>query len=148
QSLGATESVTDTFSYTISDGHGGTATANLVVTVHGTNDPVIAPAFSVDLVEDLIAHSEGNLLSNVTDADIHDVHTITDVSANGGPPENVATLPGGFIVGNFGILHIDTSGNAAYDLNNSDPTVQGLNTGSAPLHDAFTFTITDSHGST
>src|SRR5262249_31882640 len=148
QFLGANETTTDSFTYTISDGHGGVSTANLVVTIHGTNDPIVAPAFSVDIVEDLITHAEGSLLTNVTDADVHDVHTITDVSANGGPAQDVATLPGGFIIGNFGILHIDTAGNASYDLDNANPTVQGLNTGSPALQDAFTFTITDSHGST
>ncbi|HKO69493.1 MAG TPA: VCBS domain-containing protein, partial [Bradyrhizobium sp.] len=42
QSLAAGQQVTDTFSYTISDGFGGTSSANLTVTVFGTNDaPVV-----------------------------------------------------------------------------------------------------------
>jgi VCBS repeat-containing protein len=41
QGLSEGEFATDTFAYTISDGHGGTATATLVVTVFGTDDGVI-----------------------------------------------------------------------------------------------------------
>src|SRR5439155_899651 len=38
QALAAGQTVTDVFHYTASDGHGGTATADLTVTVTGTND--------------------------------------------------------------------------------------------------------------
>ncbi|MCF8109535.1 MAG: VCBS domain-containing protein, partial [Desulfohalobiaceae bacterium] len=51
QSLGAGETVSDTFSYTLSDGQGGTDTAVLTVTINGVNDAPsdIAPnSFNVD----------------------------------------------------------------------------------------------------
>jgi VCBS repeat-containing protein len=38
QSLGAGQQVTETFSYTVNDGNGGSATSSLKVTVTGTND--------------------------------------------------------------------------------------------------------------
>jgi VCBS repeat-containing protein len=42
QALAAGQTVTDSFTYTVSDGHGGTMSTNLTVTVFGTNDaPVI-----------------------------------------------------------------------------------------------------------
>jgi VCBS repeat-containing protein len=39
--LSPTDSTTDQFTYTVSDGHGGTATATVVVTVTGLNDPPV-----------------------------------------------------------------------------------------------------------
>ena len=57
QGLGAGETTTDTFAYTIDDGSGGTSTATVTVTVAGANDaPVGAnglPAVSVALQEDV-----------------------------------------------------------------------------------------------
>ena len=44
QDLAAGECVQDTFSYTISDGNGGTDTATVTVTVQGLNEPVLTPA--------------------------------------------------------------------------------------------------------
>jgi large repetitive protein len=42
--LGAGESTTDTFSYTVSDGKGSTDTATVTVTINGVNDPGWAAA--------------------------------------------------------------------------------------------------------
>ena len=46
QALGAGETATDTFTYTVTDGitPNAISTATLTVTVHGTNDPVVSPA--------------------------------------------------------------------------------------------------------
>ena len=40
--LGGNQTLTDTFSYTISDGHGGTSTTQVTVTIHGQNDNPVA----------------------------------------------------------------------------------------------------------
>jgi VCBS repeat-containing protein len=45
QALGAGQTATDTFSYTIDDGHGGTSTATVTVTVNGLNDAPTDVAF-------------------------------------------------------------------------------------------------------
>ncbi|WP_299752768.1 tandem-95 repeat protein [uncultured Tateyamaria sp.] len=45
QALAEGQTLTDTFAYTVSDGHGGESTATVSVVVHGTNDaPVVALA--------------------------------------------------------------------------------------------------------
>ncbi|NTV95090.1 MAG: tandem-95 repeat protein, partial [Thiobacillus sp.] len=41
QKLGPSQTLTETFTYEVSDGKGGTDTATLTVTVHGTDDPVV-----------------------------------------------------------------------------------------------------------
>jgi len=52
QALGDGESATDTFVYTITDGAGGTATADLSITVHGVNDrPVLNTAGATTLAD-------------------------------------------------------------------------------------------------
>ncbi len=46
-SLAEGESVNDTFTYTVSDGNGGSDTAALTITIDGVNDaPIIAPAYA------------------------------------------------------------------------------------------------------
>ncbi|MFG5383632.1 Ig-like domain-containing protein, partial [Yoonia sp. R2-816] len=45
QALAEGQTLTDTFTYTVSDGHGGESTATVSVVVHGTNDaPIVAIA--------------------------------------------------------------------------------------------------------
>ncbi|MCB0968209.1 MAG: VCBS domain-containing protein, partial [Ilumatobacter sp.] len=49
QALGVGDTLTDTFSYSISDGHGGTASATLTVTINGNPDaPTIAMTNALD----------------------------------------------------------------------------------------------------
>ena len=71
-SLQAGESVTDTFTYTVDDGHGGTDTATVTVTINGVNDDpeiVSAAAASVEENSDepvLIVDAEDVDSDNVT----------------------------------------------------------------------------------
>ncbi|WP_217358699.1 ExeM/NucH family extracellular endonuclease [Thalassococcus sp. S3] len=52
EALGAGETATDRFSYTVDDGRGGTDTATVTVTIEGENDaPVILAADTVSVVE-------------------------------------------------------------------------------------------------
>ncbi|HWW76673.1 MAG TPA: tandem-95 repeat protein, partial [Pyrinomonadaceae bacterium] len=59
---------TDSFSYTIGDGHGGTATANVSVTVNAVNDNPSAADDSATVAEDSGANTV-NVLTNDSDAD-------------------------------------------------------------------------------
>jgi hypothetical protein len=52
QALGPGQTLTDSFSYTVSDGAGGTATTTLVITINGDNDPPTATADVVTAQED------------------------------------------------------------------------------------------------
>ncbi|NCB61195.1 MAG: retention module-containing protein, partial [Gammaproteobacteria bacterium] len=63
---------TDIFTYTISDGHGGMDTAQLVITITGTNDAPVAMDDSNSVLEDAIVTTtalDGSVLINDTDAD-------------------------------------------------------------------------------
>jgi VCBS repeat-containing protein len=82
--LGAGEHAVDNFSYTVGDGHGGTAEADVAVTVDGRNDAPVAGT-------DLFSLGAGNhfsvdttqLLANDVDVDRGDVLTVTAVDASG-----------------------------------------------------------------
>ncbi|WP_460188717.1 beta strand repeat-containing protein [Thiomicrorhabdus hydrogeniphila] len=91
QGLDTGESVTDTFSYTLTDADGDTSTADLVITVNGTNDgPVcghgdarVSEELLAGGIEDTIGSSDlgagkvytGSL--SVSDADTNDSLTVT-----------------------------------------------------------------------
>ena len=130
QGLGVGESLTETFTFSVTDGHGGTASNTLTVTINGANDAPTVSAATASIVEDTV-DIRGTLPAPV-DADIHDTVTFT-------PQTNA---PGG-----YGTLSVDANGNYTYTLNNSLPAVQGLGVGES-LTDTFTFTVTDNHGAT
>lgn len=53
QALNNGESTTDTFTYTISDGHGGTSSATATITVNGVNDAPTGANNTIGMVEDV-----------------------------------------------------------------------------------------------
>ena len=131
QGLGAGESVTDTFIYTASDGHGGTVSNTLTVTINGTNDTPSVAAATASVVEDLAPTVSGTL-PHPTDTDTHDA---------------VAFIPQSNAAGAYGSLTLNANGTYTYILNNGLPAVQALNTGGS-LTDTFTYTVNDGHGGT
>ncbi|MFQ9867122.1 MAG: VCBS domain-containing protein [Bilophila wadsworthia] len=131
QGLGAGESVTDAFIYTASDGHGGTVSNTLTVTINGTNDTPSVAAATASVVEDLAPTVSGTL-PHPTDTDIHDA---------------VAFIPQSNAAGAYGSLTLNANGTYTYILNNGLPAVQALNTGGS-LTDTFTYTVNDGHGGT
>jgi VCBS repeat-containing protein len=90
QALADGETLNETFTYTISDGEGGTATADLVVTIEGTNDLITpqipgdpnVPADRTNFIPDQsgvdsVLASDLDVASFFTDADVTDVITLT-----------------------------------------------------------------------
>ena len=131
------QTLTDAFTYQISDGHGGTSSAALTVTIHGTTDtpantPPTAFADAVSIKEDTAPNPVvGNVLTNDQDAD-GDTLTVTNA-------------------GTFDLAHgslaLKADGSYAYTLDNTNPAVNALNDGQT-LTDAFTYQISDGHGGT
>ena len=77
QALAAGEAVTETFTYTISDGEGGTSTANLVITVNGENE---LPETHEDCIH--VIESKGaaiDVIQNDQDPD-HTNLTVTEIN--------------------------------------------------------------------
>ena len=130
QGLGVGESLTDTFTFTVTDNHGATASNTLAVSINGSNDAPTVAAATASIAEDTPTVS--GVLPTPVDADIHD--TVTFI-----PQTNIA--------GQYGTFNVDADGNYTYTLNNALPVVQGLGVGES-LNETFTFTVTDGHGGT
>ncbi|WP_271586810.1 Ig-like domain-containing protein [Bradyrhizobium sp. CCBAU 53415] len=130
---------TDSFSYTVSDGEGGSATAIATIAISGVTD---APVNQLPLaVNDSLSVNEngpaesGNLLANDSDPD-GDPLTVSEVN---GSPANIGspvTLPSG------AKLTVSADGNVAYDPNGA---FAGLQTGQIAT-DSFTYAISDGKG--
>ncbi len=126
EALGVGESDTDTFTYGISDGNGGTDNGTVTVTVNGVND---AP----DAVDDTIAVGEDDvaaaltLLSNDSDPDTNDTLSITAIN----------------VAGTFGEATL-TNGVVSYD---PDGDFEFLAAGDGS-DTTFTYTVSDSNGGT
>ena len=121
--------VSETLRYTISDGNGETATAQLVVTVTGINDEAVITGRSTAFViqgNNNLSTAIGNL--NHTDVDNNNDddqwQAQTDQSTS------------------YGTYTIDANGNWTYNLNNSHSEVSGLS-GSNTLADSFTVLTED-----
>ena len=130
QGLGAGESLTDSFTVTVSDNHGGSSSTVITVSINGANDAPIVTAATAAIVEDTAGVS-GTLPAPV-DPDLHDVASFVPQTGSAGL---------------YGTLTLDASGNYTYTLNNALPVVQGLGVGES-LTDTFTFTASDGHGGT
>ncbi|WP_374243253.1 VCBS domain-containing protein [Zoogloea sp.] len=123
-SLQAGQHATDTFSYTVSDGQGGSATTTLTIDITGTDDvPVIGGTALGNVTQDLTLSATGTL-------------TIADPDAG----------QSGFVAkttaGTYGSLSIDATGNWTYVLNNGAANVQGLKQGQQVV-DRITVTSLD-----
>ena len=66
QQLAAGDTLTETFSYTLTDKDGQTTVANLVITVTGTNDTPVAVADTNTIAEDTATPVTGNVKTNDT----------------------------------------------------------------------------------
>src|SRR5690606_37019016 len=78
QSLNVGQTLTDSFSYTVTDEHGATSQATLTITITGTNDAPVAVADVNTIAEDA-ASVAGNVLANDTDVDAGAELTVAQV---------------------------------------------------------------------
>ena len=144
---------TDVFSYTVTDEFGATSTANLTITITGTNDLPVANGDSnaADAVVESGVNplntpfagdptAVGNVLANDTDVDTG--HELS-VAAVAGVAGNV----GHAVTGIYGSVTIGANGSYTYTLDNGDPDTQALAQG-ATVADAFSYTVTDEFGAT
>ncbi|RBP46029.1 VCBS repeat-containing protein [Roseimicrobium gellanilyticum] len=148
QALDDGETLTDVFTYTATDGTANSASANLTITIFGTNDAPVANADTNWAQEDG-ADASGNVLqtlahngapsgsfSDIADTDI-DIETLTVSSVNG-VPGNV----GAAVAGAYGTLTLGSNGAYSYILNDAHASVQALDAGET-LTDVFNYTAND-----
>jgi len=128
--LAVGESATDTFTYTVSDGNGGTDTAVVTITITGINDGINA--------------GDDSGAGFGTDEDT--AFTTADVLANDADPDTTDTLSVSALdtTGTLGTVTDNGDGTFTYDPNGQ---FEDLDTGD-PATDTFTYTVSDGNGAT
>ena len=138
QDLAQGETHDEVFQVTVSDNHGGTATQDVTITVHGTNDAPVTQDDANHISEGATEPVTGNVITNDSDIDHGAVITVAQVAGSAG---NV----GHAVTGTYGSVTINTDGTYSYALDNSNAAVQALATGET-LTEIFNVTATDEHG--
>ena len=124
QSLGANESITDSFTVQAQDG----TTKVVSIVINGSNDPALVGGVATGTVsEDGVLSASGTL-------------TATDIDNN-----NPGNFAGIFAQGLLGNATITSGGAWTYTLDNANPAVQGLG---ATQSTTDTFTVSTSDGTT
>ena len=125
----------DTFSYTVSDGNGGTDTATVSVTVTGVNDAPIATDDSgaTTNADTVLVIPANSLLLNDTDPDSSDSLSVTAVVGTTSAQGATVTL-------NAGTISYDPSGVTDFIALAAGQTLPGP--------DTFSYTISDGNGGT
>ena len=119
----------ETLRYTISDGNGETATAQLVVTVTGINDEAVITGRSTAFV----IQGNNNLSTAIGNLNHTDVDNNNDDDQWQAQTDQLTS---------YGTYTIDANGNWTYNLDNSHTAVSGLS-GSNTLADSFTVLTED-----
>ena len=137
EALAQGQTANDSFTYTESDGHGGSASTTLTFNITGQNDPAVIGAPTVSSVtEDVNVDPSGNLTAtgmiSITDVDAGQNHFSTTVT------------PGS---GDLGSLVLQSNGSYVYTV--ADSAVQflaGSNAFGGTSTHVDTFTVTSADG--
>ncbi|MGI0480329.1 beta strand repeat-containing protein [Geminocystis sp. CENA526] len=154
--LNGSQSLTETFLYTITDStNGQTAQTSLTINIQGVNDPPVARNDFGIAVEaggvnngTLGSNAIGNVLDNDTDVDHPESSlTVSQITFNS-TTDNILDSNGEYSVdGLYGTLYVKPDGTYRYEVNNSNTTVNALPVG-ATLPDIFSYTVQDPQGGT
>ncbi|MCB1234145.1 MAG: tandem-95 repeat protein, partial [Verrucomicrobiae bacterium] len=151
QALAEGETLTDTFTYTVTDAEGGSVTRDVTITVVGVNDKPVGNDDTISINEDTVGSDTGSsvagaghgLLSNDSDVDTSDEHRVSKITVAGA---NYTVPDGGdrtVSLGN-GTLTVSSDGSYRFDPGQG---YQSLNAGESAT-ETFTYTILDNHGGT
>ncbi|MCC6074099.1 Ig-like domain-containing protein, partial [Pseudomonas sp. GCM10022188] len=151
---GSSNTLTETFVYTVQNTAGFKDSATLTITVQGANDAPVAGNDSASATEaggvvNAISgyNPSGNVLSN--DSDVDDLASalkVTAVRTGSTEGSGTAGTVGTALVGTYGSLTLNADGTWSYVVNQSNAAVAALNAGSS-LTESFNYTVTDSSGS-
>ncbi|WP_420809164.1 VCBS domain-containing protein [Bradyrhizobium zhanjiangense] len=159
QSLAQGQTITQVYTVTFDDHHGGTVSQDVTVTINGVND---APTITSDAAAatGAVTEDEGSSLSAcgtlaIQDVDLTDTHTaqwsFKSSSVSSALPgfEDGTTNIGTFTIDPVSESSTDTSNGATlgwhFTLDNSDPVLQSLAEGQT-ITQVYTVTFTDDHG--
>ncbi|RBW57012.1 hypothetical protein DS909_08395, partial [Phaeobacter gallaeciensis] len=145
-SLGEGQTATDTFTYSLSDGQGGTTEATVSVEITGVNDAISAS-------NDLLVVDEndngpatgttGDLVANDVDVDQNDTKEIISVVAGANVASVVATVSGFDVTLNSGVI-VEVARDGTFAINNIDAASGQLT--DVQNGGSFSYTVQDSGG--
>lgn len=127
QYLAQGQTITDTFSYTITDTAGALSTAQVTMTIVGNNDAPVTVEDLASVQEDVTVIVTGNVLANDADVDQGAILTVA----------NAAVL-----AGSYGQLDLSADGRYSYALNSTSLAVQSLAAGQV-VTETFDYQATD-----
>ncbi|WP_306253248.1 Ig-like domain-containing protein [Parvularcula sp. IMCC14364] len=137
ETLGAGETASDTFDYTITDGNGASATATVTIAISGVNDEPVAINDGYVITEDGKI-LDGDVFSDTGsgadfDIDLNDTLSVLSIEGNEANVGQQITLASG------ALLTLNTDGTFIYNTNGQ---FASLDTGESAL-ETFTYTVTD-----
>ncbi|MBD9504124.1 DUF4347 domain-containing protein [Pseudomonas sp. PDM17] len=154
------DTLSEVFTYSVSDGNGKTVTRTFTVIIHGQNDTPIAADDTGAAIEaggtlntTPGAPATGNVLPNDLDVDgaaygeTHVVDAVRTGTKGAGGTLIDLTASGGVIAGTYGTLTLNANGTYTYTVNDSLAAVQALKNGDS-LTEAFTYRMHDTAGAT
>ncbi|MEM1159559.1 MAG: Ig-like domain-containing protein [Pseudomonadota bacterium] len=147
--LDAGDVATDSFTYTVSDGNGGTDTATVEITIQGVNN---APDANLDFVT--LTEDDGSITAGLLDNDV-DPETVGD---EGGSDLRVTQIALGsqiadvdadgatLTLANGATLTVDADGNAEFELNGAFQELTDVGGDNPNDVVTFSYTIADRDG--
>ncbi|MBQ5964149.1 VCBS domain-containing protein [Massilia sp. ZL223] len=126
QSLAQGQTLTENFSYAVTDGIADTAAA-LDILISGANDAPVVTADAARVVEDGLVAASGNVLANDSDVDAGAALVVTE--------------PGSY-AGAYGTLVLAQDGSYTYRLDTASAAVQSLAEGATAV-DSFRYGASD-----
>jgi VCBS repeat-containing protein len=135
--LATGQTATDRFTYTLSDGNGGTTTATVTLTILGAgNAPPIALNDTANTNEETTV--TGSVLDNDSDPDSGDILSVVAVN------DNPAAVGIPTVLASGALLTLNSDGTYSYNTNGQFET---LGNGDTAI-DSFTYAISDGNGGT
>ena len=123
QSLGVDQVLVQTYTVEIADGHGGTATQSVTITINGTNDAAVITGETTGTVVEAGGVNNGTPGTPTATGDLNS----TDVDDPADSWE-VISFPTASTNG-YGTYTLDAAGVWTYTLDNNNAAVQALNVG-------------------
>ncbi len=150
------DTLTDTFTYQVTDAAGLSDTATLTITVRGANDAPVAVDDTATAVEaggtangTPGSDATGNVLNNDTDVDAYgETKAVASIRTGAESGTGTAGTLGSALAGSYGSLTLNADGSYSYVIDNDNAAVQALRTSGDTLTETFSYEVIDANGLT
>ncbi|WP_283401392.1 VCBS domain-containing protein, partial [Marinobacterium sediminicola] len=136
------ESLTEVFTYQVTNGFSKTSWATLTITISGSNDAPVAVADTNTIRENAVVPVTGSVLSNDSDVDNGDSLSVTGIgttSADTAVTGGTTGVDGTDVTGTYGTLTIGADGSYSYAV--TAEIAAGMD-----VDDVFTYEVRDTNG--